>query len=72
MDKPAVVHPSWQVPGGLFNKPWMASLDQRLLVRYWRSKGCPGHLETKQFGIAMVHSAGRFGELVFVRDCYIE
>ena len=38
-----------------FNEPWMENLDQGLLYRYWKKKGCPGYLLTYTAGVKMVY-----------------
>ena len=46
-----------------FIKPWMKDCNQDLILRFWRSKGSPGKLTIKKYGIRLVFINTMFGEL---------
>lgn len=39
----------------IFNEPWMQSLNQNLMYRYWKRKGCPGYMYTYRAGVKIWH-----------------
>lgn len=39
----------------VFNEPWMDRINPALLVRFWKSKGCPGVLYTREYGLKIAN-----------------
>ena len=52
----------------LFNDPWMDRVNPRLLTRYWEAKGCPGTLQTLEYGVEILTMKTSAGVFRFVEN----
>ena len=63
MTQASLVHPTTadRMRRDLFNEPWMDQINPRLLFRYWERKGCPGTLQTFEYGVEILSSKTPMG-----------
>jgi len=50
-----------------FIVPWMQKCNPDLILRYWRSKGSPGKLTLRRYGITFVYMSTILGELCIIK-----
>lgn len=49
-----------------FTKAYTYPINQSLIERLWRKKGCPGYLTRKQIGMLLKIKKTLYGELVII------
>ena len=49
-----------------FTKAYSYKINQSLIERFWRKKGCPEYLARKQMGMIMKIKQYPHGELVYI------
>lgn len=55
-----------------FIEPWMKECNPQLIIRFWRSKGSPGLLTVRQYGLEICFVNTVFGELCMIKHRFKE